>query len=237
MCLATVTFASSMNSSTSECVSSACFTSTSTGSCVSVPTENRTSGDASMRAPASIRLRLSFLASLFRVRRLSVKTVLSEASSIRIWASEYIMAALDLMTDLKNSTLTISASGVSSHTVETARRSSLPRSEQMFDDSTAGTMSIRRRVRYTVVLRLAASPSANESGRMKWVTSAMCTPTSTLPLGSGRACRASSMSVHPGGSTLQMFNSRKSRRFSSSAGGTVHGSAGISLSTASANGW
>ena len=47
-------------------------------------------------------------------------------------------------------------------------------------------------------------------GCRKWVTSAMCTPSSRVPLGRGRMCRASSMSLHPGGSTLQMGKCRRS---------------------------
>ena len=42
------------------------------------------------------------------------------------------------------------------------------------------------------------------------MTSAMCTPTSLWPFGRVRMCRASSMSLHPGGSTLQMARCRKS---------------------------
>ena len=56
----------------------------------------------------------------------------------------------------------------------------------------------------------AASVSMAVAGCRKWVTSAMCTPSSNVPLGRGRMCRASSMSLHPGGSTLQMGRCRRS---------------------------
>ena len=56
----------------------------------------------------------------------------------------------------------------------------------------------------------AASVSMAVAGCRKWVTSAMCTPSSRVPLGRGRMCRASSMSLHPGGSTLQMGRCRRS---------------------------
>ena len=56
----------------------------------------------------------------------------------------------------------------------------------------------------------AASSSMAVSGLRKLVTSAMWTPTSTFPPGSERTCRASSMSLHPGGSTLQTQSPRRS---------------------------
>ena len=58
--------------------------------------------------------------------------------------------------------------------------------------------------------RRAASSSMAVSGLRKLVTSAMWTPTSTLPPGSDRTCSASSMSLHPGGSTLQTHSPRRS---------------------------
>ena len=55
-----------------------------------------------------------------------------------------------------------------------------------------------------------ASSSMAVIGSRKLVTSAMCTPSSRLPLGSSRTCSASSMSLQPGGSTLQMGRCLKS---------------------------
>ncbi len=55
-----------------------------------------------------------------------------------------------------------------------------------------------------------ASSSMAVIGSRKLVTSAMCTPSSRLPLGSPRTCSASSMSLQPGGSTLQMGRCLKS---------------------------
>lgn len=56
----------------------------------------------------------------------------------------------------------------------------------------------------------AASTSMAVPEWRKWVTSAMCTPSSRLPLGNSRMCSASSMSLQPGGSTLQMGRCRRS---------------------------
>ena len=55
-----------------------------------------------------------------------------------------------------------------------------------------------------------ASSSMAVPGVRKWVTSAICTPSSRLPFSSSRMCSASSMSLQPGGSTLQMGRCRKS---------------------------
>ena len=55
-----------------------------------------------------------------------------------------------------------------------------------------------------------ASSSIAVPGAKKWVTSAMCTPSSRLPFSSSRTCSASSISLHPGGSTLQIGRCRKS---------------------------
>lgn len=55
---------------------------------------------------------------------------------------------------------------------------------QMSSVSGFGNMSIRRCTRYVVVAREAASRSMAVSTLRKCVTSAMCTPTSKLPLGS-----------------------------------------------------
>ena len=56
----------------------------------------------------------------------------------------------------------------------------------------------------------AASLSMGVPGFRKCVTSAMWTPTSKLPDGRRRTCNASSMSLQPGGSTLQIGSSLKS---------------------------
>ena len=62
------------------------------------------------------------------------------------------MASLDLMIDLQNLVVTMSAvSGLISHTHEKANRSTPPRSEQRLEDNNSGNMSILRSVRYTVV--------------------------------------------------------------------------------------
>ena len=64
----------------------------------------------------------------------------------------FTMASLDLMIDLQNFVVTISAvSGLISHTHEKANRSTPPRSEQRLEDNNSGNMSILRSVRYTVV--------------------------------------------------------------------------------------
>lgn len=55
-----------------------------------------------------------------------------------------------------------------------------------------------------------ASSSIAVEGSRKLVTSAMCTPNSMLPFGNSRTCKASSMSLQPGGSTLHIAKCRKS---------------------------
>lgn len=72
------------------------------------------------------------------------------------------------------------------------------------------TISIRLLTKYTVVALDAASISIAVPGLMKWDTSAICTPTSNLSSSIGRQCRASSISVHPGGSTEHMSIWRRS---------------------------
>ena len=71
---------------------------------------------------------------------------------------------------------------------------------------------------------------------MKCETSAMWTPTSKLPFSSGLQCRASSMSVQPGGSTLQMFKWRRSSRFNSISSVIFHGKVGKHFKTEAENG-
>ena len=67
-----------------------------------------------------------------------------------------------------------------------------------------------------------ASSSMAVIGSRKLVTSAMCTPSSRLPLGSSRTCSASSMSLQPGGSTLQMGRCLKSSLQSVHGGIRIH---------------
>ncbi len=67
-----------------------------------------------------------------------------------------------------------------------------------------------------------ASSSMAVIGSRKLVTSAMCTPSSRLPLGSSRTCSASSMSLQPGGSTLQMGRCLKSSLQSVRGGIRIH---------------
>ena len=119
---------------------------------------------------------------------------LTHGSSFRIWASSYVNAALEAMTDLVKRTLTSSASGVNScgvdkkrqshehliygilshtHITEKARRSTFGRKEQRLVPSRDGNMSIRLSTRYTVVPRAAASVSIGLSGKTKCDTSAI----------------------------------------------------------------
>lgn len=99
------------------------------------------------------------------------------------------------------------------HMQEKANLTSLPRNEHKLDDNSSGTISIRLSTKYTVVARWDASLSSAFPGRMKWLTSAIWTPTSRFPFGKYRQCKASSMSVQPGGSTEQMQMSRRSTRW------------------------
>ena len=183
---ATVILASSINSSTRELVSLSSFVARPVGSCVSLSTSNRTSGDARLRAPLPIRSCFKILARRLSPRRLSVISSLSFGSSILAWASAYVKAARDLMMLFANCFLTIWASCVISQMQENANLSSPPRSEHRLELSNSGTISIRLSTRYTVFPRSAASLSMAVLGRMKWETSAMCTPTSQLPLSSSR---------------------------------------------------
>ena len=77
------------------------------------------------------------------------------------------MASRDLMMDLWNLVLTISASGVISQTQEKANRSTPPRREHRLELRSSGTMSMRRSVRYTEVERSAASRSMAVPGLKK----------------------------------------------------------------------
>ena len=111
-------------------------------------------------------------------------------SSFLTWASSYVKANFDAITDFVNRTFTISASGVNScfcvsHDVlgareaeqtqmaENARRSTKGRNEHKFVPSSDGNMSMRLSTRYTVVPLAAASVSMGVSGCTKCVTSAI----------------------------------------------------------------
>mmetsp|Transcript_62634 Transcript_62634/g.198322 ORF Transcript_62634/g.198322 Transcript_62634/m.198322 type:complete len:334 (-) Transcript_62634:323-1324(-) len=235
---ATVQLARSIISSTIWLASRTWYMPTSMGSCVSVSSSKRTSGEASVSAPASPRRLRRIFAMRFISRRDFVIGSLTLGSSIRVCASRYDMAALLLMMLLLYLTPTTSASGVISQRTENASRSTSARREQISSVSGLGSMSMRRWTRYTDVPRREASRSMGAPLCTKLVTSAMWTPTSKLPLGSSRTCSASSMSRQPGGSTEQMLYSRRSIRLGSarSSSPTLQGSAGTHWCTATVNG-
>mmetsp|Transcript_14317 Transcript_14317/g.40698 ORF Transcript_14317/g.40698 Transcript_14317/m.40698 type:complete len:321 (+) Transcript_14317:871-1833(+) len=252
MQVATVSFARSIISSTILLVSRVTYIPTSRGSCVSRSISNLTSGEASVRAPRSTLFCLSFLVTFLRSSRLVVMTSVPPRS-ILSWASWYVRAALEWMTLLKNSgsPTTWAVSTLTLHSTLKANLSTLHRSEQMSSVKGLGSMSILRSTRYTLVHLLEASKSIGVFGLRKWVTSAMWTPSSTnflsaasetqvtSPLSStsegetNLALRASSMSRHPGGSTLKTHIDLMSRRQESSmVEGTLQGSSGTQACTA-----
>lgn len=94
-----------MNSSTSELVSKSAFCCTSTGSEDSDESMwILTSGEARLRAPASMRAWRSLMAMSFSRRMPTVNSSSNFASSFRSCASSYVNAALDAMTLFVNRT-------------------------------------------------------------------------------------------------------------------------------------
>mmetsp|Transcript_34947 Transcript_34947/g.56170 ORF Transcript_34947/g.56170 Transcript_34947/m.56170 type:complete len:222 (+) Transcript_34947:643-1308(+) len=145
---AEATLARSIISSTIWLASRVTYMPTSSGSDVSLSSSKRTSGDASVRAPASSRRRRSARAQALIPRRSTVSGASSPASSIIVCASAYVSAALDLITlfvnrgDTPGTGRFVCASNRKN--TEKASLSTPPRREQMSSVSGLGSMSRRR---------------------------------------------------------------------------------------------
>jgi len=124
---------------------------------------------------------------------------------------------------------------VISQRTENVNRSTPPRREQISAVNNPGSISVRLSTRYTVVHRSEASLSTAVFGWTKCVTSAICTPTLKFPLANGSQETASSMSLHPGGSTEHTHIFLKSLRPSRSFALGVQLAGGRQRSTASLN--
>mmetsp|Transcript_4558 Transcript_4558/g.11497 ORF Transcript_4558/g.11497 Transcript_4558/m.11497 type:complete len:310 (-) Transcript_4558:242-1171(-) len=248
MASALATLANNIISSTMWLASRVTYMPTSSGSLVSLSSSKRTSGDASVSAPASMRRRRSARAHRLMARRSRVSGAVSAASSMSACASAYVSAAELLMTALvKRGAWPGAGSPVSrskrKNTLK-VRRSTPPRSEQMSSVSGLGSMSRRRCTRYVVVPRRHASRSMAVPGSRNELTSAMCTPSSRYWVPSAattsRHDSASSMSRHPGGSTLHTRSARRSSRCGCSVrcsrSWKLHGSGGTQACTAGAKG-
>ena len=88
-----------------------------------------------------------------RLQALSYLQKSVQTKSLRLIDTDCItMASFDLMMDLVNFVeMILAVSGSISQMHEKAKRSTPPRSEQRFEESRRGSMSIRRSVKYTVV--------------------------------------------------------------------------------------
>mmetsp|Transcript_60881 Transcript_60881/g.137663 ORF Transcript_60881/g.137663 Transcript_60881/m.137663 type:complete len:219 (-) Transcript_60881:1891-2547(-) len=144
----TVMLAKSMNSSTSALVSLSAYMATSSGFWVSVSSTKRTSGLASVSAPASMRRRRKILARWLSFKTASALTFSGWLGSSSIsWASPYVCAPMLWMTLLQKSASTIWPSGVTSRMTEKAKRSWWPTREHSFSVSILGSMSSLRSTR------------------------------------------------------------------------------------------
>mmetsp|Transcript_580 Transcript_580/g.2681 ORF Transcript_580/g.2681 Transcript_580/m.2681 type:complete len:326 (-) Transcript_580:140-1117(-) len=121
-----------------------------------------------------------------------------------------------------NHSLMICPSGVISHSTLKVRRSTPGLSEHRSSHRSLGSMGITLCTRYVDVALRRASSSRAESAGMKWLTSAMCTPTSRVPSGRISAWSASSRSRAVGGSMDATLTPVKSLLTARSDSGTSH---------------